>query len=369
MPTITGPVGPAKTNAHHDVAIVQVMLRAVKNAAGQSYLQDIYDGSFGNKTREAIEKFQKDHKLSAPPAPKAPPSTDPYGTIAPNSATFKKLNDMLPASHRSILCIPNTRTVYLPGTDAAAATSQNSISTDDELEPAFRAKVAELVSRMFNRHKIVLWVTTSGRRRTFAEQLELQANGKSGAGPGESNHNFGQAVDIGFKDFEWFKPDGLTTKKDAYWLNALEVWPTKFKEMWEARNAIATELGLFKTNFAGDWVHLQAFSDNAVSMGRSLAGLITRVATLHWKYQGGVYQCDLGAGQAGPYFSVGTAKQIWNLQATVTKDNIAKARSVSTGKAVAAASIKENEIQEYRQLLKGEFERAEANWRKWQPLP
>jgi hypothetical protein len=52
-----------------------------------------------------------------------------------------------------------------------------------------------------------------GTRRTFEAQYQLTLNVQNGkavtnAGPGESNHNYGQAVDIGFKALRWLKKDG-----------------------------------------------------------------------------------------------------------------------------------------------------------------
>src|SRR5258708_27972223 len=34
----------------------------------------------------------------------------------------------------------------------------------------FRAKLASLVQQMYDTHKIALWITPTGRRRTFAQQ-------------------------------------------------------------------------------------------------------------------------------------------------------------------------------------------------------
>lgn len=59
---------------------------------------------------------------------------------------------------------------------------------------------AALVRTMFTTYQLVLTVAPSGGRRTFQNQYDIATDGSGAtdAGPGESNHNFGQAVDIGF---------------------------------------------------------------------------------------------------------------------------------------------------------------------------
>lgn len=262
MPDIKDSVGEGGKNLSHDVALVQAMLRVVKDAKGSPYLTVNYDGAYGGSTKTAIINFQNDQKLIAA---KDPP--EKLGHIVKSGPTIQKLSQMLPADYAELRVLENRKTVYLSGSAADAKASEMAITGDAEFEPAFRANVAKLVREMFETHKIVLWLTPTGRRRTFAQQA---AETKTNAGPGESNHNFGRAVDIGFKHMKWVQGDG-SIKKDADWLNALEA--AKAAEagaFWDARDAIATKLSLFRLQF--ERVHLQSFDQKAVSSQRSLAG-------------------------------------------------------------------------------------------------
>ena len=370
MADIKDSVGEGGTNRGHDVAMVQAMLRVVKNAKGHVYLHGIYDGSYGNQTKNAIIDFQKDYNLAPVPAPgKAAPPPGPgqekFGLINAGGVTVQKLNAMLPPSHKDILVVEGTKTVYWPGSAADAANHEKNISNDADLEPSFRAIVAKLVNLMFARHKIVLSLTNTGGRRTFQKQFDLvtQPDPPTQAGPGESNHNFGQAVDIGFKGFKWMRGDGSSVgpNRDTWWLNELAHFPAKSAEMWAVRNKIAAdELGLFRSNLKGDLIHIQKFSDDNVSMRNSLADLLTRVGTMKWSH-GGVYKCDLGGG--GKHYPVGTSVQIWAGNSPVTKADVAAAAGVPLAK------VKDTDVKAMQQKLKAEFEAAEVKWVKWEAKP
>ncbi|WP_046241434.1 peptidoglycan-binding domain-containing protein, partial [Delftia tsuruhatensis] len=65
MPDIKDSVGEGGSNQVHDVALLQAMLRVVKDAKNAPYLGVDYDGSYGAQTRAALERFQNDHKLAA----------------------------------------------------------------------------------------------------------------------------------------------------------------------------------------------------------------------------------------------------------------------------------------------------------------
>jgi hypothetical protein len=54
MPDILNTVGAGGANNKHDVAMVQAMLKIVKNAKNQAYLKGNYDGVYGNDTKQAI---------------------------------------------------------------------------------------------------------------------------------------------------------------------------------------------------------------------------------------------------------------------------------------------------------------------------
>ncbi|MBC7928246.1 MAG: peptidoglycan-binding protein [Bryobacteraceae bacterium] len=355
MPDIKDSVGDGGKNLTHDVALVQVMLRVVKDAKSNAFLAGNYDGSYGTGTKTAIMNFQNEHKLIPDKNPQ-----ETIGKMIVSGPSITKLSAMLPAEYKDLLVMPNQKTVYVPGTAADARASETAISADTEFEPSFRTKVASLVRQMFDTHKIVLWLTPTGRRRTFAQQA-AEVNTK--AGPGESNHNFGRAVDIGFKDFKWVQGDGAL-KKDAPWLNSLE--PVKAAEanaFWDARDALATKLGMFRLQF--ERVHLQAFDQKTVSNQNSLAKLLNTAGTMQWKT---AYQSDLGS--AGKHWvKVGTAKEIWAQTSSVSKADIAKARAAATGKVVKETDIKADEVTQMKKSLKADFEAADKNWLKWQGVP
>ncbi len=354
MPDITDSVGePGAANKVHDVALVQAMLRVVKNAKSSPYLAGEYDGVYGGHTKTAIVDFQTDQKLIVKDG------TEKLGVVSKGGPTLAKLSALVPAQYQTLRIMENTKTVYLESSAADTATSKAAVVTAT-LEPGFQTKVGQLVQLMFDQHKITLWLAKDGARRTFAEQA---AQTKTFAGPGESNHNFGRAVDIGFKNFNWVQGNG-TIKQDADWLNALEaVSAAKANAFWDARDAIALKtVGLFRLQF--ERVHLQAFDDSTVSTPRSLAKLLNTVGKMKWEPQ---YKCDLGYG--GALFFVGTAKQIWAGNAVVTKTMIAQAMSAKLKKVVKDAEIKAQQLNDMKKALKADFELADQGWLKWVAVP
>ncbi len=421
MADIKDSVGEGGANKVHDVALVQAMLRVVKNAKGVPYLSGNYDGSYGKHTKEAITNFQVDNKLAAASAAQVPGKTAPaavgakslpsadvvgkagpaavgakpapgvealdkLGLVAKGSATLNKLNASLPDAYKDMMIIENTKTVYLPGSAADAKTSATSVASDLELEIMFRANVSQLVNDMYNQHKIVLWVTSDGRRRTFADQAKVITNDPNAtkAGPGESNHNFGQAVDIGFNGLQWVAGDG-TLKKDNAWLTVLSPDQTataeqkaKANAFWEARNAPAQKQSLHSLNF--EKIHLQSFVPT-LGAAAPLVALLNNVGKMKWQLgQTGtpnIYKSDLGYG--GTFYAVGSAIQVWQEKATVTKAIIAQARSEALKKAAmmkgAAAmkafvpvqekDIKADEVIQMQKALKNDFVAGDQNWKKW----
>src|SRR5262245_20978795 len=214
MPDIKDSVGQAASNKSHDVALVQAMLRVVNNAKGQPYLAGNYDGIYGNQTKTAILQFQKEQATASTPVP--PPGgsggakLDALGVVSPGGATIEKLSAMLPLDYKEIRATPGLRTVYWPDQKGAAEKSASTIENDANLHPAFRVVIGQLVRLMYERHQIALTLTNTGGRRTFQKQYELVTEPKAPtqAGPGESNHNFGQAVDIGPQGWKWMPGDG-----------------------------------------------------------------------------------------------------------------------------------------------------------------
>ena len=357
MPTITGSVGEGAVNKTHDVALVQAMLRIVKNAKGSPYLSGNYDGAYGKFTKGAITAFQNDHSKTIQAGQKG---KEKVGVVDAGGVTLATLSAALPATHKELRIIPNTKTVYLEGSSTDAQASANAIRSDAEFENTFKTLLAKLVDTMYADHKIVLKLTPTGRRRTFAQQA-AEVNTK--AGPGESNHNFGRAADIGFKGFSWIQGDG-TVKKDADWLNALEAAKAaQASALWDARDAIAKTLPLFPLNF--ERVHLQLYDQSTFSNINSLVNLLNTVGKMKWAKG---YKCDFGLG--GAFYSVGTAKQIWAGTAPVTKIDLAaaltaKEAAAKSKKVFKVADITQKQITEIQKALKADFEAADTNWVKW----
>jgi hypothetical protein len=117
----------------------------------------------------------------------------------------------------------------------------------------------------------------------------------------------------------------------------------------------------------GDLIHVQKHSDAKVSMRRSLADLMQRTGKMTWKHAGAQYQTDFGLG--GGLFPVGTAAQIWNKNAQVTKVELAKALSDAQNKHVLPAAITSEQLKNMKLDLRGEMETAETNAFKWEPKP
>jgi hypothetical protein len=321
MPDIKDSVGAGGTNAVHDVAMVQLMLRLVKNAKGAPYFAADDTGTPGDTTKNAIVAFQTDQKLLGSP------SGEKSGFVGKGSQTLAKLSAAVPAAYASAWIIADTRTVYLAMDAATAQKSANAVEGSADLDPAFRGKVANLINQMHQHHKIALSIPASGGRRTFDQQAALSP-AVTGAGPGESNHQYGQAVDIGFGNLQWVKGNGQVVK-DNYWLSAGGLPADKQNAFWAARDAIAFDkLGLFKTNKPGDLIHVQAYADANVSYARSLAALLN-VATVtksKWEPMPGrpnKYKNDFGLG--GATHVVGTAREIWAGKAVVNAADLAAA--------------------------------------------
>ena len=398
MPTLTNSVGDTGANAKHDVALVQLMLRLAKNSKGVSYYGTNYTGAYDTATKTAIAAFQKDNNIQTVDTPTAK-ATEKSGLLQPSSKTFAKLNAALPAKYVDMRIIPNTNLVYLPASSGDAQASAAAVSTKADLDVSFRAKVAAVVNTMYANNKIALAVVGPGWRRDFATQA---AQTRTGAGPGESNHNFGRAVDLGFKSFTWIDGAG-NIKKEGGWLGSPSLGNGKSEQMWNARDAVAVKgQGLFLTSFGGERVHLQNFADATVSGRRSLAKLLTTVGTMKWQHTKNQYHADLSLGVKE--IDVGTSKQIWNETSPITQTSVATAAAgkdmtvlignplfakldavkaaakaianakpgapVPVAKAtLAAKDITANDLKVIRAALKAEFEAADTNWQKWVPTP
>lgn len=404
-------VGEGASNAVHDVAMVQLMLHVVKNAKGAPYLTQDYSGTYDAATKNAILSFQTDHKLiEATPAPAAGAGQakaakfDKKSFIGANSDTFKALAAEVPAKYADASIIPGTKTVYLAMDEAAAKGNATNIQSKTDLEAQFRSRVANMVTQVYKEYKIALSIPADGWRRNFGQQAALSP-AVTGAGPGESNHQYGQAVDIGFNGLRWVEGNGDIKNAD-YWLNGMPA--AKAAQFWAARDVVRDKNVLFKTNKAGDVIHLQAYADAGVSYGRSLAALLQTVSPNHMKWQSAfvaqhnTYNSDLGLG--GAMLNAGTARQIWAGQATVSKADLAKlfnakiandknfqiakflnlpaakvaapvggaagqpgAKIVPAPAQIKEADIKQEYIVKVQQRLRDEFKAADTHWADWKP--
>ena len=220
MPDIKDTVGEGGTNNVHDVALVQAMLRVVKDAKGQPYLGGNYDGVYGAQTKNAIERFQTDQKL-LPPSP-----GDGHRLHGVGGPSIQKLSGMLPPAYVDIRIIEKTKTVYIAAPDADAKAGHKAVNGEPNVDPAFRGKALQAV-KTYDDYKIAYTVGPSGGRRTFAVQAQIATTGATTVGPGESNHNWGRALDLLPISFRWLKGDG-TIVRDTRWLDELEKKDKKF---------------------------------------------------------------------------------------------------------------------------------------------
>lgn len=399
MTTITHSVGKQGANKKHDVLLVQTMLKHVKNKQGKPYLAGKCDGSSGPQTIGAITAFQKDHVLVSA----TPPAGEALGLITPHGVTLKRLAAKLPARYRTMRIIPNTNTVYLGQSKLAFVTIHAAVFTHPELVPDLRVKLALTTAKMWHDHGIALSVPWNGWRRPFALQAKIQNDGKepdgtntkTGSGAGESNHQYGHAVDIGFDGLEWFDDNGAL-KKDDHWLNKMPY--RRNQHFWAARNKIAFDTyGLYKTNKRDDLIHVQTYSDDDVSMGKSLAEHLTTVSqkignnhkwtvALSGKNR---YSSNYGLGGKTTYL-VGTAEKMAEGVFAVDKVDLAAALNAKLksdkkfdvakffGETAAAgatqpasytaAQIKDSYVKTMKKRLQADFVAADEHWILWKPV-
>ncbi|MCX6609131.1 MAG: hypothetical protein NTV52_36820 [Acidobacteria bacterium] len=322
-------VGEGAANAPEDVTLLQAMLRVVKGPGGRPYVSFRMDGELGAGTKLALAAFQRDNKIVESP-------------VKPEGPTWTALRAALPGAYAGLRVLPGSRIVYFEATAAEAAKSIYEIESYGEFETGFQKQIVEMVRRMYEEHRIVLWITLTGWRRAFGTQATISRRA-SWAGPGESTHHYGRACDLGFRDFRWMDAGGMV-RTDTDWLEKMsrELGPASWK-MWKARDTIAFSLGLFKIAWEG--VHLQAVEDERVNNARSLVKLLEKTGGMKWEVEtkGRVahYRCDLGRGKG--MVPVGTAQEIW------------------TGRALVGDAA-------MRKALREEFEKAERNWRAWEAV-
>ncbi|MES2057436.1 MAG: hypothetical protein V4564_15995 [Pseudomonadota bacterium] len=398
MQLISGTVGSGGANAINDVALVQAILVKTQRAAATDraagpYLAS-YDGSAGPGTLAAIAAFQADHVfvtangLAVAPNPRAT-----AGQVAAGDATWAKLLEKVPTEFADMRVLIGGRTVYVAAT-AAQLQAKLSAAATMTFTNAFRTRVNATINRMHTDHGVAIGVCPQGDRRTFQAQYDLRTSGRgvTNAGPGESNHNFGMAVDLGFQGLRWLQATGSVVTNETWWLHELDkVRAAESQRFWDALRTAGINSGAFRGPEA-DRPHLQNWNDAGVSMAARLANLLTISGTMRWEGRRGGYSCDLGLG--GALIPVGTAVQVWNRQATIALADLQRLRTTAAQRAGAHAGANPGaqpraapgqpppragaagaapapataaDVEAMQRELRHQFELADANWQNWTP--
>ena len=386
MQNLSANVGENGANLRHDVALVQAMLVLAQRPANldpgrAKYLAKI-DGDCGNKTKAAIRQFQNDQVFVGPAGNTSQAVAGATaGTVAPGDTTWTKLVAAMVAPFAHLRVLVGSKTVYVAATGAQATDAVARVA-QLTFQPAFRNQVTALIQRIHQRHGIAVGVCRDGDRRSFQTQYELLTSGRrvTNAGPGESNHNFGQAVDMGFANLRWLRENGSPVENETSWLHQLDPGQQARGEaliFWDMLRNEGTQQGMFRGPLA-DRPHLQAWADAGIDMATRLAELLTRAGRMRWAGRNQRYQCDLGFG--GRFFEVGSAAQIWNRQATLTLATLTQARAqprapsatvpvaARPGAAVAAAAAATaQDLTAMLATLRADFDAADAAWQTWRP--
>ena len=398
MQSISAPVGEGCTNNPADVALVQAILLKTRRPGASPYLT-AYDGVYGKGTKDAIQAFQTEHVFISDERRQSVPNPAATQTVVrAGDATWQKLVSKVDVAFSDLRILAGSRTVYVAATAQQLSARVNEVATFT-FAPVFRQKVIACIRLMHEQFGIAIGVCPQGDRRTFQAQYLLLTTGAgvTHAGPGESNHNFGMAVDLGFGNLRWLKPHGEVTEDETPWLHKLEAKQNGSAEalkFWNALRTVGTgpAVGAFRGP-ESDRPHLQNWNDVGVDMAARLADLLTRSGTMRWKGAHQIYQCDLG--YYGNFYTVGSARQIWNRQAAVTISMLTSARpapvavagqrpgigipqAAQAGRLPApggaprgpapAPPVTQADVTAMQQALRREFELADAKWQNWTPF-
>jgi peptidoglycan hydrolase-like protein with peptidoglycan-binding domain len=154
MPEIKKSVGEGGLNDTPDVALVQVLLRVIKNARHKPYFNHFVTGRYDSETKKAIIAFQNAHGLASMPGAatakavgaiktKGPATVakklvkgmievvgemaatvlppDKSGLVDVNSNTWKKMVEeavKIKPDFANLRALPGTRMLYVEGTNA-----------------------------------------------------------------------------------------------------------------------------------------------------------------------------------------------------------------------------------------------------------
>lgn len=381
MQTISNSVGEGGVNQRSDTALVQARLRltqrpAAADPARKPYLATI-DGDCGPRTQAALRLFQVDQVFVTPDGrsvPSLPGAT--AGQVRPGDVTWQRLVAATPSALADLRVLDGGATVYL----AASAHDLGSALTAAGavvFEARFATQVKSLIQRIHQACGVVIRVCPDGARRTFQKQYELLISGRkvTKAGPGESNHNFGQAVDLGFKGLRWLRKDGSVVENEDPWLHQLDpnqVVNAEARRFWALLRTHSPALGLHRGP-ESDLPHLQAWPDTGVDMASRLAALLSLGGRMRWTGRRQRYQCDLGYG--GALVEVGSAAEVWSGQAPITAALLTQLRanmpasalvSVSTAAPAAKpAPVTAADVSAMKLALQAEFQAADAQWTRW----
>lgn len=383
MQSLSNSVGSGAANARHDTALVQARLRLAKRPVLLDPLRPAYlaaiDGDCGPRTQAALRQFQSDQVfVSADGRSSQVVNGATAGLVRPDDLTWQRLITATPPALADLRVLAGGATVYLaaPVADLASALSAAGAMT---FEPRFSALVQSLLRQIHQTCGIAVRVCRDGARRTFQTQYELlmSPNRVTRAGPGESNHNFGQAVDLGFEGLRWLRRDGTLVENEDAWLHQLDPRQTVTGDaalFWALLRTHGQPIGLHRGP-VDDYPHLQAWPDVNVDMASRLAELLTRVGRMRWAGSRQRYQCDLGRG--GSLVDVGSAAQVWSGQATLTAALLTQAHLVRPAAAAlapvaartpapaAAAPVTEADVAAMKAALRADFQAADLQWAQW----
>jgi hypothetical protein len=208
----------------------------------------------------------------------------------------------------SVLTFPGTNFRY----KKTKMTVEECIATlSSNLRAGFKKDIKAVIRGMHDLGIAFGTNTPTSGYRSFAQQLTIDKS-KTDAGPGESFHSYGVAVDLGVID--WVDEDGTSYKKD-FWLSTMDKMP-KYKgfsnKIWTKRD----EIGGNNLNvLAKERIHMQSMPSGAVcgfALVKALNEACSQSGDATWSYRrtkgGGSYECSLGS--ATKFTNIGTSEQM-----------------------------------------------------------
>jgi peptidoglycan hydrolase-like protein with peptidoglycan-binding domain len=207
----------------------------------------------------------------------------------------------------NVLTFPGTKFKYRK----AKTTVQECVATlPSNLRPDFKKDIEAVIQGMHDLGIAFGTNTPTSGYRTFAQQLTISAS-KTSAGPGESFHSYGVAVDLGV--IEWVDEDGKSYKKD-FWLLTMDNI-AKYKgfsnKIWTKRDEIG---GNNLHVLSKERIHMQSMPSGArgaLALVKALNEACSQLGDTTWSYRNIKnvgYECSLGS--ATKFTNVGTSEQM-----------------------------------------------------------